>query len=241
MSDMSGAGLAQLVEEIKLASANIRSADDETRRQIRAVEESVNDLYRKVGRPGGFRDDCDTDERKSAIGLCQIRKAMVAEGDATAADYTPGSTEIQTAMRARQGLKALMRTGNVDRIEPEFRKALSAFSFGTNQFMMAPEMSNQVLSCLVDPSDLSGLVNQVTISAGSIKFLIDNARMGLGAWACAKCGVVIMVRSVVSIGRLGSARCACPSAQRNRKRRRDRARGSETEYRNGRDGFAVDF
>jgi hypothetical protein len=45
-------------------------------------------------------------------------------------------------------------------------------------------MSNQVLSCIVDPSDLSGLVNQVTISAGSIKFLIDNARMGLGAWAC---------------------------------------------------------
>jgi hypothetical protein len=29
---MSGAGLAQLVEEIKRASANIRTADDETRR-----------------------------------------------------------------------------------------------------------------------------------------------------------------------------------------------------------------
>jgi hypothetical protein len=50
--------------------------------------------------------------------------------------------------------------------------------------MMAPEMSNQVLSCLVDPTDLSGLVNRVQISAGSIRFLIDNARMGLGAWAC---------------------------------------------------------
>jgi HK97 family phage major capsid protein len=49
---------------------------------------------------------------------------------------------------------------------------------------MAPEISNRVLSCLADPSDLSGLVNRVTISAGSIKFLIDNARMGLGGWAC---------------------------------------------------------
>jgi HK97 family phage major capsid protein len=50
--------------------------------------------------------------------------------------------------------------------------------------MMAPEISNQVLSCLVDPSDLSGLVNNVTVSAGNIKILIDNVRMGLGAWAC---------------------------------------------------------
>jgi hypothetical protein len=54
----------------------------------------------------------------------------------------------------------------------------------SSALILTPEMSNQVLSCIVDPSDLSGLVNQVTISAGSIKFLIDNARMGLGAWAC---------------------------------------------------------
>jgi hypothetical protein len=66
----------------------------------------------------------------------------VAEGDATAADYMPGSTEIQTAMRARQGLKALFRTGSVDRVEPEFRKALSSFSFGNNGFILAPEMSD---------------------------------------------------------------------------------------------------
>jgi hypothetical protein len=84
------AGLADLVREIKDASANIRSADDETRRQIRAIEASVNELYKRTGRPGSFGDDCDTDERKSAIELCQIRKGLIAEGDATAADYMPG-------------------------------------------------------------------------------------------------------------------------------------------------------
>jgi hypothetical protein len=87
MSNMQGAGLAQLVQEIKLASANIRTADDETRRQIRAIEDSVNDLYRKVGRPGGYADDNESEARKSAIGLCQIHKAMVAEGDVHTADY----------------------------------------------------------------------------------------------------------------------------------------------------------
>ena len=68
---MSGAGLAQLVQEIKLANANIRTADDETRRQIRAIDESVNDHYRKVGRPGGYVDECDADARKSDAGACR--------------------------------------------------------------------------------------------------------------------------------------------------------------------------
>src|SRR5262249_7636710 len=50
--------------------------------------------------------------------------------------------------------------------------------------LLPPEMSNQVLRCIIDPTDISGLVNRVTISSGSIRFLIDNARMEVAAWAC---------------------------------------------------------
>jgi HK97 family phage major capsid protein len=182
---MSGAGLAQLVQEIKLASANIRTADDETRRQIRAIEESVNDLYRKVGRPGAeWSAGDEAAERKSAVELCRIQKNLVAEGDVHTADYTPSSAEVQTALLARKGLKALFRTGHIDRLEPEHRKSLSAFSFGNSGFMLMPEMSSRVLSCLVDPTDLSGLMDSITISSPSIRFMIDNARMFLAAWAC---------------------------------------------------------
>ena len=79
MSDMSGAELAQLVQKIKLASANIRTADDETRQQSRAIEQSVNDLYKKIGRPGAEWTGADgIAERKSAIGLYQIHKNLVA-------------------------------------------------------------------------------------------------------------------------------------------------------------------
>ena len=45
------------------------------------------------------------------------------------------------------------------------KKSLSAFSFGNNGFLLAPEMSNQVLSCIVDPTDVTGLVNPVNIRA----------------------------------------------------------------------------
>jgi len=99
-------------------------------------------------------------------------------------DYTPSSTEIQAAMLARRGLKQLFRAGHIDRVDPEFRKSLSSFSFGNSGFMLMPEMSTRVLSCLVDPTDLSGLMDSITISSPSIRFMIDNARMFLAAWAC---------------------------------------------------------
>src|SRR5262249_54283895 len=42
--------------------------------------------------------------------------------------------------------------------EPKEKKSLPSFAFGTNSFILAPQISNQVLSCLVDPTDITGLV-----------------------------------------------------------------------------------
>src|SRR5262249_51202869 len=81
-------------------------------------------------------------------------------------------------------MKALFRHGNMDRLDHLEKKSLTAFSFGTNAFILAPEMSGVVLSCLVDPTDFTGYVNNIRISAGSIKFLIDNVRMQNAGWAC---------------------------------------------------------
>jgi hypothetical protein len=65
-------------------------------------------------------------ERKSAIGLCRIHKSLVAEGNSTAAAYTPAATEIATAMRAPRSEGAVSQW-RCQPIEPEFRKALSSF------------------------------------------------------------------------------------------------------------------
>jgi len=43
---------------------------------------------------------------------------------------------------------------------------------------------SEVLSCIVYPSSIAGLVGSVTISGPSALFLIENPRMGLGGWAC---------------------------------------------------------
>jgi len=101
-----------------------------------------------------------------------------------AVDYAPSYDEIAEATLATEGLRQLFRHGDVTRLSTECRKSLSPFSFGGNSFLLALEMSNQVISCIVDPTDLAGLMDQVSISAGSIRFQIDNARWDYAGWAC---------------------------------------------------------
>jgi HK97 family phage major capsid protein len=177
-------GLGDLVAQIREASQNIEAGDARMGQRLDGIEKSINELFLK-SRPSGSAGDYDGEvsERKSVVEMCRIKHALDTPKVQTT-EYVPNSAYVDEAITARRALKALIRHGDMNKLEPTERKSLSAFSFGTNQFLMAPEMSNQVLSCLVDAGDLIGLVNRVTISAGSIKFLIDNAKMGLGAWAC---------------------------------------------------------
>jgi hypothetical protein len=57
MSNMQGAGLPQLVQEIKLASENIRKADEANRQELEGLKASVNELYKRTGRPGAERSN----------------------------------------------------------------------------------------------------------------------------------------------------------------------------------------
>lgn len=185
MSDMTG--LANLVEQIKDASRNIEQGDAKFANRLDAIEKSVNDLYLKTQRPGGFSGDSDDviTERKSAIELCNTRHNLaISKNDGSAADYTPSSSEIDEAMLCRKALHNLFRHGDPARLEPMERKSLTSFSFGANAWILAPDMSNQVLSCILDPTDLVGMMNNVNISGASIRFLIDNVRMADAGWAC---------------------------------------------------------
>jgi HK97 family phage major capsid protein len=45
-------------------------------------------------------------------------------------------------------------------------------------------MSDRILTCLADVSDLTGLVRNIGISGPSIKFMVDNVRISQAAWSC---------------------------------------------------------
>ncbi len=92
----------------------------------------------------------------------------VPKDNGRAPSYVPTTGEIDEAVTVRKAIRAVFRTGDTSMLGPSERKSLSSFSFGANNFILPPQKSEQVLSCLVDPSDLSGLVNRVNISGPSI-------------------------------------------------------------------------
>ena len=63
--------LANVLHEIRTANAHIDERDSATRARLSGLENSVNDLMKRMGRPTGGNAFGETDARKSAIGLLE--------------------------------------------------------------------------------------------------------------------------------------------------------------------------
>jgi hypothetical protein len=85
--------LKDILDDVRTASANIGSHSTATAQRIAAVEKSVNELYLKANRPGGFGGgDRDSDvERKDAAALCRIKHEIDVPKNDGGAEYVPSS------------------------------------------------------------------------------------------------------------------------------------------------------
>jgi hypothetical protein len=135
MSDY--AGFSDLVDEVKQASSRIEHGDRQTRQRIDAIEASVNDLYRRAGRPDGSMLDSDVLECKAANDLCRNWHDLQVPKDADSAAYTPSSSEVEKAMLACLAMKAMLRHGDIARLEVAERKSLTSFSFGNTGWIVS--------------------------------------------------------------------------------------------------------
>jgi HK97 family phage major capsid protein len=85
---------------------------------------------------------------------------------------------------ACKALQTLMHSIDVAQIPELERKALTSFNMGASGFILQPEMSSRILSCLVDITDVAGIMANISISGPSIKFMVDDVRIMQAAWAC---------------------------------------------------------
>jgi HK97 family phage major capsid protein len=175
-----------LIAEIRASTAQLEVRDKDFRSRMNALEGTVNDLFKRLDRPKGNGDGDALDERRSAIGLLQHKHYLVnTKRDSAAPEVVNFSAEqVNEAQLAIRGLRNLMHSTSIDQVPLDQRKALSSFSFGSAGFILAPEMSNQILSCLVIPTDITGHMNNITISGPAIKFMVDNEQWDAAAWAC---------------------------------------------------------
>jgi len=169
--------------ETKLVRISSELSDKAT--ALAATEEALNEISRKINRPGfGAADDDEKTIALQARGLLEIRHQLKVQKKSAEFVFNPSEQEVDDAKAAVAALKNLINSTSVDQLSERDRKALTAFNVGSNGFILSPQMSQQILSCLVDVSDITGLFQSLTISGPSIRFLIDNVRLDSAAWAC---------------------------------------------------------
>jgi HK97 family phage major capsid protein len=176
-----------ILTEIRAATAQLDVRDKNYRERMGALESTVNNVLKRLDRPsGGNGFGAGLDERKSALDLLATKHAIINSKRDAAAPPEPNfsAEQVNEAQLAIRGLRSLMHTTHIDAVPLDQRKALSSFSFGSSGFLLPPEMSNTILSCLVLATNVAALMQNVQISGASIKFMVDNEFIDAAAWAC---------------------------------------------------------
>ena len=85
--------------------------------------------------------------RKSALELLEQKHFnATTKRDALLPEPSFSEEQIAEAKLAIRGIKTLMHSTSIDQLPLDQRKAPSAFSFGSQGFMLAPEQSTEILS-----------------------------------------------------------------------------------------------
>ncbi|WP_027520549.1 hypothetical protein [Bradyrhizobium sp. Ec3.3] len=176
--------LGDLIAELKAARADLANSGginskkfEEIDAKFGGLEHALNNMFRRFGRPSATHHE-DGDERRHATDLCILKHDLnQPKNDGTGPLYIPSPVEVDEALNANKAMRKLFRHGNINNIDTTERKSLTSFAFGTNSYILQPQWSDRVLSCLIDPTDVAGLMAQENASSGSLKFFIDNVRM----------------------------------------------------------------
>jgi HK97 family phage major capsid protein len=203
MSDRDITSVSELLREIKTTQDEVLRCDAERVRRLEAkadkaeldriaadmvgkvtqLQGAVERLSAKVGRPGGSSFDAGAQTlREAARGLLEAKFLTTVTKADSNIRFNPTEDEMSEAEVAVLAQKHLFKC-NFDRLPALEQKALSSFNMGASGFILQPELSSRVLSCLVLPTDVTGLMTTVQIASGSIKFLVDDA-VATAAWAC---------------------------------------------------------
>jgi len=176
--------IAKLLAEI---NSTARTRVDAIEESLAEQKESVNDLYKRLGRPGAEYSADDRDlEQKSAIEMCCDRYGWQHQRNEGRGfiEFHPSADEIAEAITAQKAWRAMLRHGDIQRLDPLEQKSLSSFAFSNAGWVVPPFVSRSILSCLTDPADFLSVFGQEQIASASVQIPIDNSELEGAAWAC---------------------------------------------------------
>jgi HK97 family phage major capsid protein len=153
--------------------------------RIDTLADGLNEIFKRLNRPTGIGNGFTPDvNRKSALALLELKHQILNPQRDPHRLPTFTEDQIKESETACRAISNALHATDIGLLPDIERKALSSFTLGQSGFMLRPEQSSQILSCLTDETDVSALVANMNISAGSIEFLVDNVEFDRAGWAC---------------------------------------------------------
>jgi DNA repair exonuclease SbcCD ATPase subunit len=131
--------------EVLKAMRETREAIESRKSRLDTLEDGLNDVYKRINRPGAMGDYgvAEIGERKQAVDLLRLRYELKTRKFDPQYEFTAREDQIEEAKAHIQAVGQLMRTADVSRLPDFQRKALSSFSFGSNEFLLPPNRERQ--------------------------------------------------------------------------------------------------
>jgi HK97 family phage major capsid protein len=175
----------ELLREVEMTRGTFEKKREDIARleaEQQRTRGAVDAIAKRLGRPGAGFDG--NDDQLQARALLEVKQNLRSPKRELSGEWTPSAAELEEAQLAIRGAHAIMHALSIEQLDPLQRKTLSSFNLGSSGFILPPEMSSTVLSCLEDQTDVAGIMGNLTIAGSSVKFLVDNAEVSEAAWAC---------------------------------------------------------
>jgi len=131
------------------------------------------------------------DSREKAEMIVEHAKALWLEQNPKRSDgqeFDPSKVnrdEVAIAMKAFSRIfHASHEHQALQALTPEERKSLTAHGYSNSRFLVTPQISNRILSCFDEKTDLTGLVTVSNVSKGSVVYMVDKGDIDLAGWQC---------------------------------------------------------
>ena len=176
------------VGDVQAKLERITAEQAEKASDLQTLKTFVDDLAKKVDRPTGSQLD-QTEVQKKAQAYARLRHTMLnPELTNQTKTFEPAKEDLERAELADAAMQKYIRlphqTDMRNFLTDAEHKAMTAFTFSNNSFILSPAMSSEIISCLIDRTDTAGLFSSMSISKGAVKFLLDNVEFDTAAWAC---------------------------------------------------------
>jgi predicted nucleic acid-binding protein len=118
--------------EAKADRVEVQRISDEIARKTAQMQTAIDNLSRRMNRPGGSANDGADADHAAAHGLLQLKHVLRIPKHDAEHPFNPSTDEIDEATLACKAMKHLLKVSTVDALSMAERKSLTAFQLGSS-------------------------------------------------------------------------------------------------------------